>query len=49
MKRYSSVDRFYKLHELFAVDFKKSEQDSQIIHKEANGVRLTEIDSNLTA
>ena len=49
MKKYSSVDRLYKLHELFAVDFKKSEQDSQIIQKESNVIRLTEIDTNLTA
>ena len=49
MKRYSSVDRFYKLHELFTVDFKKSEQDAQIVHKDSNGARLTEIDSSFTA
>ena len=49
MKKYSSVDRFYKLYELFAVDFNKSEQDSQRIHQESNLMRLTEIEHNLTA
>ena len=49
MKKYSSVDRLYKLHELFAVDFKKSEQDAQIVQKESNVTRLTEIEHNLTA
>ena len=49
MKKYSSVDRFYKLYELFAVDFNKSEQDSQRIHQESNVMKLTEIDQDLTA
>lgn len=49
INKYSSVDRLYKLHELFAVDFKKSEKDSQILHKESRVVRLPDIDSNLTA
>ena len=49
MKKYSSVDRFYKLYELFAVDFRKSEQDFQVMQEESNLMRLTEIDSNLTA
>ena len=51
--KYSSVDRIYKLHELFAVDFKKSEKDSekdsQIVYEESRMGRLTNIDSNLTA
>lgn len=48
MNKYSSVDRLYKLYELFAVDFKKSEQDSQIVNKESNGIKLPDIDSHLT-
>ena len=36
MKKYNSVDRFYKLHELFNTDFQKSEQNSQILEEESN-------------
>lgn len=49
INKYSSVDRLYKLHELFAVDFKKLEKDSHIVNEESRVVRLPDIDSNLTA
>ena len=36
MKKYNSVDRFYKLHELFSTNFQKSEQNSQVLEEESN-------------
>ena len=36
MKKYNSVDRFYKLQELFGTNFQKSEQNSQVLEEESN-------------